>query len=307
MIDATILVPTHRHAAFLPCAIRSALAQQGVSVEVFVVGDGVDDETRAAVRPFLGNPSVRFFDFPKGERHGERHRHAALQEATGEIICYLSDDDLLLPGHVTEMRRQLAAADFAHSTPVTVLPDGVLHYRPADLARPEFVGLIRAGRNNFIGLTGAAHTRAAYMRLPHGWRPAPADTKTDIYMWQQIFSLPGFRGVTATRLTALHFPDPTWRDVDDAVRAEALGGWLDRALRPGGETELQDELEDAVWIAAQDFKLRSIELSVRLRELERELEHATASPWTKLRRLVTRRIRPARGLLGRLRRRTLDR
>ena len=41
MADATILIPTHRHASLLPYAVRSALAQQGTSVEVFVVGDGV--------------------------------------------------------------------------------------------------------------------------------------------------------------------------------------------------------------------------------------------------------------------------
>ncbi len=44
MIDASILIPTHRHAALLPYAIRSALDQEGASVEVLVVGDGVEDD-----------------------------------------------------------------------------------------------------------------------------------------------------------------------------------------------------------------------------------------------------------------------
>ena len=144
MTDATILIPTHRHAAVLPLALRSALGQHGVSIEVFVVGDGVEDDTRAALEPFLADSRVRFFDFPKGERHGERHRHVALQEAAGEIICYLSDDDLLLPGHLVEMRRLLEHADFAHGAPVGVVPGGgdprgVLQYGPADLGRPEFL------------------------------------------------------------------------------------------------------------------------------------------------------------------------
>lgn len=288
VVDATILIPTHRHAALLGYAVRSALAQTGVSLEVFVVGDGVEDATREAIQPFLEDPRIRFFDFPKGERHGERHRHVALQEARGAIICYLSDDDLLFPGHAAEMQRLLAEADFAHSTPAIVMPDGVLQYRPADLARPEFLALIREGRNNFISLTGAAHTRVAYDKLPYGWRPAPPTTPTDIHMWQQVCALPGFRGATAMRLTAIHFPDPSWRLVGDVPRAAALEAWLTRALRPGGDAEIQGLLEDAVRRAALDFKLRSIELSAGLRHVTEELGRRRAPWWRKLGRRMAR-------------------
>jgi glycosyltransferase involved in cell wall biosynthesis len=298
--DATIVIPTHRHAALLPVALRSALGQQGGSIEVFVVGDGVEDDTRGAVEPFLADSRVRFFDFPKGERHGERNRHEALQDAGGEIICYLSDDDLLLPGHFEEMRRLLENADFAHSAPVGVLPGGELSYGPADLARPEFLSLLVEGRNNFIGLTGAAHTRSTYERLPHGWRPAPASEKTDLHMWQQIIALPGFRGATGTHITALHFPDPWWRGVEPALRAAELEAWLARALLPGAEAELKELLELAVLRAAQDFKLRSIERKAALRRATEELERLRLPRWRRaLRRAL--RFRLVRALRSRLR------
>lgn len=299
-IDATILIPTHDHAALLPIAIASALAQRSASFEIFVVGDGVGDDTRQVMTQYADDPRVRFFDFPKGERHGERHRHVALLEARGAIVCYLSDDDVLMPGHVKEMRQLLAHADFAHSTPVSVDPDGILVYRPADLARPEFLALILEGRNNFIGLTGAAHTRALYDRLPEGWRPAPPGTPTDIHMWQQICSLPDFRGATTKRLTAIHFPDPAWRELADTVRVAALSEWLERALRPSGEDELQELLETAVWRAAQDFKLRSIHLSRTLDEATRELQLRCAPWWRKLVRGAMR-FGPVRALRARLR------
>ena len=96
---------------------------------------------------FAADTRVRFFDLAKGERRGERLRHEALRESRGEIVCYLGDDDLLLPWHVAEMRDLLDDADFAHSMPALVDPDGVLVYRPADLARAEFRELIRLGRN----------------------------------------------------------------------------------------------------------------------------------------------------------------
>jgi hypothetical protein len=298
--DATLLIPTHRHGAFLPVALRSALAQRSASVEIFVVGAGVDDATREAIRPFLGDVRVRFFDLPKGERLGEHHRHQALLEAKGEIVCYLSDDDVLFPGHVVEMKRLLAKVDFAHSTPVIVHPNGVLEYRPADLARAEFLALIREGRNNFIGLTGAAHTRAAYDRLPHGWRPAPAGKPTDIYMWQQFADLPRFRGATATRLTAVSLPDPAWRAVDDVCRAAVLEHWLTRSQLPGGEDEIQRLLEGAVWRAAQDFKLRSIYLSRELECARRDPQLLQTALWKKAARKLTR-YEPFRTLRKRLR------
>ena len=66
----------------MPYALRSALAQDGAEFDVFVVGDGVEDDTRVGLEPFLDDRRA-FFDFPKGERHGERHRHEALQDAAG--------------------------------------------------------------------------------------------------------------------------------------------------------------------------------------------------------------------------------
>ncbi|WP_332688176.1 aldehyde dehydrogenase family protein, partial [Devosia sp.] len=53
----------------------------------FVVGDGASAETRDIVEEFAHNdPRIRYFDFSKGQRHGEAHRHIVLQEARGEIV-----------------------------------------------------------------------------------------------------------------------------------------------------------------------------------------------------------------------------
>lgn len=272
MIEATVLVPTYRHARFLPYAIRSTLAQRDVPFELLVVGDGVEDDTREAVAPFLADPRLRFLDLPKGERHGEGNRHDALLEARGRIVCYLSDDDVLLPGHLAEMRRLLEDADFAHSAPVRALPGGILEHVPGDLGRPEFLDLIRRGENNFVGLTGAAHTREAYDRLDGGWRPAPPGTATDIHMWRRLAALPGFRGATGRRLTAVHLPDPAWRAADPDLRAAELERWLADAARPDAEERFERLLQEAIRTSAQDFKLRAVALRRALEACEREVE-----------------------------------
>jgi GalNAc5-diNAcBac-PP-undecaprenol beta-1,3-glucosyltransferase len=269
MTDATILLPTYRHAALLPYALRSALEQEGASVEIFVVGDGVEDDTRAAVEPFLREPGVRFFDFPKGERHGEAHRHTALQAAAGRIVCYLSDDDLLLRGHVSHMAALLEEADLAHSAPIGVGPDGSLWYWPIDLALPGFGPLLQRGDWNAISLTGTAHTLDAYRRLPHGWRPAPLGIWTDLYMWQEFLGLEGFRGRTGSRATHLHFPESVRTAMSQAERVDELERWWRRIHDAGFEAELAS-------LVAETTRQTAIDRELRVQQLQTEVSAQAA-------------------------------
>ena len=290
MTDATILIPTHRHAVLLPYAVRSALAQEGAEIEVFVVGDGVEDDTRDALEPFNDDRRVRFFDFPKGERHGERLRHEALQDGTAPMVCYLSDDDLLLPGHVVQMRSLLGHADLVRDAPLNVWPDGSLRYSAFDLGRPEFVELLAAGRGGG-GLTGAAHTLETYARLPEGWHPAPPDIPTDIHMWQQFVALPGFRGAMGERLTTLVFPSPLRQQMTMDERAAELDTWWRRAVDPEFPAELEKLVADAARRAAERLKLTSV-------RLERELDRVRATRWWRARTAVAE-LRPVRALRAR--------
>src|SRR6185295_19974403 len=110
-MQATILIPTHNHGPTLARAIQSVLLQTVEEIEVFVIGDGAPDITRELMADITRRDKrVRYFDHPKGPRHGEIYRHAALAEARGEIVCYLSDDDLYLPNHVATMRELLREA-----------------------------------------------------------------------------------------------------------------------------------------------------------------------------------------------------
>jgi GalNAc5-diNAcBac-PP-undecaprenol beta-1,3-glucosyltransferase len=290
--DATILIPTFRHAALVPCSVRSALDQEGASVEVFVVGDGVEDDTRAALEPFGDDERVRFFDFSKGERHGELHRHEALREAKGRIVCYLSDDDLLLRDHVAEMARLLENADFAHAVSARLDVDGTLEYFPWNLSRPEFVQ-VGLDRKASIGLTGSAHTLEGYRRLPYGWRTTPAGGPTDHYMWRQWLEQPGFRGAMSDRLTYLTFPEPWWGKVPVEERRAALEGWLRRSREPGFADELDAMLQLAIRRAAEDYHLWA-----RNEQLTVQAIRATRG-WRLRERLVS--SAPLRALLARRR------
>jgi glycosyl transferase family 2 len=247
-----------------------------------VVGDGVEDDTRRAVRQFLDDPRVRFFDFPKGERLGERHRHTALQEAQGRIVTYLSDDDLLFSDHVAEVQRLLEDADFAHPAPLVVNPDGRVDLLQIDLSRREFIDRMYRGRSR-IGLTGSAHSRSAYDRLPHGWRPAPPDVYGDLHMWLQFCDQPWFRGRTGRHVTMLHFPSPDRRHLSTAERVAELAGWWERLREPELQAELDRTLEEQIRQLAIDLKIQAMELKDRVAELERR----QASPWLRAKRAIS--------------------
>jgi GalNAc5-diNAcBac-PP-undecaprenol beta-1,3-glucosyltransferase len=207
-VRATVLIPTHDHGSTLLRSVPSALAQTVADLEVFVVGDGVPDETREIVAELARDDErIRFFDNAKGPRHGELHRHAALAEARGEIVCYLSDDDLYTAAHVETMLGLLDGRDFANTLPVWVQTDGSLAGTIVDLELPFYRELLLSGENR-IPLSCAAHSLAFYRRLPHGWRTTPAGTFTDLYMFQQILAAPGVRAVSSLQATVWHFPSP---------------------------------------------------------------------------------------------------
>jgi GalNAc5-diNAcBac-PP-undecaprenol beta-1,3-glucosyltransferase len=295
MTDATILIPTFRHVPLVPYSVRSALDQVGVSVEVFVVGDGVEDATREVLEPFADDLSFRFFDFPKSPRHGEPYRHEVLQEAAGGIVCYVSDDDLLLPDHAAEMSWMLEDADFAHGPAVSFDAAGTMHYHPFDMGHSAFVELARGGGSS-IGLTGVAHTLEAYRRLPYGWRTTPPGIYSDHYMWLQWLDLPGLRAVRGRKLTHLEFPDPLWGKIDEAARAEALADWFRRSRDPGFPAELDVLLLDATRHAAGTHYLHEKRLEREVKRLEREVAEARAGLLGRL-----RRARPLRTLFARRR------
>jgi len=229
---ATALIPTHDHAEMLELSLRSALAQTVEDIEVFVVGDGAPEQTRDLVAG-IGDPRVRYFDFPKGPRHGEVHRHQALLQASGDIICYLCDDDLWLPEHVEVLEQLLEPGyHFAHTLPVTVGPLGHLDVKAVDLSRPEYREAYLCGANE-VSPTYAGHTRGAYNSLPFGWRTTPDDVPTDLYMWQQFLREPWCLATSSWRFTSLHFPSPQRREMTDAARLEELTEWSRRVAEPG--------------------------------------------------------------------------
>ena len=241
----SVLVPTHDHGATLLHAVRSALAQTVEDLEVLIVGDGPSPATEEAAQLLaLEDARVRYLPFPKGERHGEAHRHAALQTAQGRAVLYLSDDDLWLDDHAETLLELLdAGADFAHTLSTCILPAGTVRAWTAELGREWYRSLLLSGRNR-VTLSAAGHTMELYRRLPSGWKPAPEGLWTDLHMWQQILGMPDARAASSHRATVLHLPSPFRRDLDHDARVEELGLWSAQL----GDPHLRRALHEALLV-----------------------------------------------------------
>ena len=119
---------------------------------------------------------IRFFDFPKGPRHGEIYRDEVLRQARGRIVCYQCDDDLWLPGHLQDMEAALEGADFTGSMHADVGPEGRIRGYVFDPGRPEFrdpwlawnPNRLGALASDGFGLAFGAHRLDAYLRLSEG-------------------------------------------------------------------------------------------------------------------------------------------
>ena len=118
----SIVVPSYNHAGYLKAAIDSILAQDYPRIELIVIDDGSTDASPNILRGY----GSRFH----WEIQANQGQVATLNRgwlmSKGEIIGYLSADDLLLPGAVGAAVRCLQAQ-----------PDAALAYCDFNLIDPD--------------------------------------------------------------------------------------------------------------------------------------------------------------------------
>lgn len=104
----SVVIPTHRRPELLQLAVRSALAQDYVNLEVVVIGDACPD-LRERV---FDDPRVRVYNLARNHGAGGAvPRNYGIMLAAGEIIAYLDDDNQWLPDHVSSIYAAMRATD----------------------------------------------------------------------------------------------------------------------------------------------------------------------------------------------------
>jgi glycosyltransferase involved in cell wall biosynthesis len=99
----TVIIPSFNAQAFIHNSVSSALASQGVAVEVIVIDDGSTDDTWKVLEAF--GDRIRKVRQERGGPY--RARNLGAQLARGEWLAFLDADDEWLPD---KLRRQLEMA-----------------------------------------------------------------------------------------------------------------------------------------------------------------------------------------------------
>lgn len=243
MTAFTIILPTTGdRGQTLQWVLPHVVAQSLTDWELFVIGDGIDAQTRASLHEWCAQDSrIQLFDRPKEARRGEPYRHQALAHARGRNIAYLCDRDLWLHDHLARLAAALEERDFAHTAAIHILPDdSVSSGLDCNLESPQQRAQVLHRGSFPLAMSTVGHTLASYRQLPFGWRTTPTDRKTDHYMWHQFLR----EGAASCRSecfpTVLYFnrgDHPGW---PSAQRAAELQRWHGRVAEPAAQDQFRD-------------------------------------------------------------------
>jgi len=98
----SVCIPTYHRPKDLLEAIQSCLSQTYTRIEIIICDDSKNDATEQAVADLVLSGRIRYYrNRPSLGQAGNVNRLFTL--ATGQYICLLHDDDLLLPNALQEM------------------------------------------------------------------------------------------------------------------------------------------------------------------------------------------------------------
>jgi glycosyltransferase involved in cell wall biosynthesis len=218
-------MPTHYRPDVIGFAIESVLRQSEQEFELLVVGDGVGDDTRAAVRRF-DDERIRFFDLPKASGFGYANRNIAIEQARGQYFAYAADDDLMFPDQLERMAAELEKprAIATYGEALWVSSDGIAAPDLTNLSHPgELDRFLKGANSTPWGVF--AYRREAFDGTNH-WPSVGGGG--DWLMWTQLIARFGLERIRPIRdILLMHFTATRTGRRD--ARAPRLRAWLKRA------------------------------------------------------------------------------
>ena len=114
-IKVSVVIPTYGRPDYLKRAVDSVLNQTYKSIEVIVVDDNnPDSEARIATETAMNNYSqLSDVIYLKHEcnKNGSAARNTGISKATGKYICFLDDDDEMLPERIEKFVNKMETLD----------------------------------------------------------------------------------------------------------------------------------------------------------------------------------------------------
>lgn len=124
MADVSVIMAAYNVERYVERAIRSALNQEGVTVEVIVVNDGSTDSTSSVIAS-IDDPRVRYIDLASNSGASVA-RNTGIALGTAPWTAILDSDDAFLPGRLLRCLRR------AKATKADIVIDNVSIYREED-------------------------------------------------------------------------------------------------------------------------------------------------------------------------------
>ncbi|MFS8117396.1 MAG: glycosyltransferase family 2 protein, partial [Microcoleus sp.] len=91
--QVSVIIPAYNGDRYIVQAVESVFAQTYTNWEIIVVDDGSTDETHQVLQPYLDK--IRYIY--QENRGVAAARNRGIQEAKGEFIAFLDQDDFFLP------------------------------------------------------------------------------------------------------------------------------------------------------------------------------------------------------------------
>jgi glycosyltransferase involved in cell wall biosynthesis len=149
----SVVVPTHNRPEMLAETLASVRAQTFTDYEIIVVSNGEDPDTRARSKAAAVSSNARWLALDGGNVSAARN--LGVEQAKGEWIAFLDDDDVWLPA---KLERQVEAA----------------RRTGADLIACDFVRFFPDGREELARLRPPAGWSCTQAICQHKWGVYPS-------------------------------------------------------------------------------------------------------------------------------------
>ena len=191
---ASVIIPTYGTPDTLVRAVLSALSQDDAEVEVIVVDDNDPASegrraTEATMARFADESRVSYLRHERN-RGGSAARNTGARAAHGTYLCFLDDDDIMLPGRVR------ACVDALEDSPLS------------PIALTDVVHVYAPGKANYYAMDAQALSSEGVFSMR-----APIGTGSNLFVPRWAFD----------RVGGFDEDFPRHQDLEFAVRMLALG------------------------------------------------------------------------------------
>lgn len=240
--SVSIVVATHNRRDWLRLAMDSVLDQDYGDLELLVMDDGSTDGTPELLRDYERRHPPERFRFARHDNMGQsRTLNRGYELARGDLLGYLSDDDLLAPGAVSRLVGEFDEPDVVAAYPAYRIIDA--EGAVIDTVRPMEYSPVEAYRLIETVIGPGCLVRRGVLEATGAWEPE-LRFMSDFVLWLKV----GLAG----RAVLVAEPLASWRRHGESISLQVVaehGTELLRLVRrgaalldlPQGEVEIRAE------------------------------------------------------------------